>query len=308
MYYKQFTRFFHVTRSVWGSTDKSALSALRKKTGYTFANCKKALELHENDLTKAEQWLKEQAQALGWSKATKLEGRATTQGLIGVLVQQHIGAMVEVNCETDFVARNENFQEFVGKASKACAHYISEVDNVNKITKIGLEGETLRNLKLEDGKTLNDHLALLIGTVGENASLKRAICYKSPESVRLSGYIHPTPDTPIEEGLLMLGKYGSIAAFNSNSEKTEEILNIHRKICQHIVGMNPLKIGDIEVDKPNEVKDEETCLIHQEFLLDPEVTIGQMLQEHNIKIIDFQRFECGEKIEYHEASQAAESS
>lgn len=92
---------------------------------------------------------------MGWSKATKLEGRSTTQGLVGVLVNNNIGTMVEVNCETDFVARNENFKNFVEKASQACAQYISEVDNTNKITKIGLESETLRGLKLDDGKTVS---------------------------------------------------------------------------------------------------------------------------------------------------------
>ena len=243
---------------------------------------------------------------MGWSKATKLEGRSTRQGLIGVLVQQNIATMIEVNCETDFVARNEHFQQFVDKASKACAHYISEVDNTNKITKIALESDSLRNLKLDDGKTLGDHLALMIGTVGENASLKRAICYKTPEAIRLCGYTHPAPDKAVTDGSLLLGKYGAIAAFNSNSEKTEEILSVHRKICQHIVGMKPEKIGDVEADKPNEDKDDEKCLIHQEFLLDPDVTIGDILQENNVKIIDFQRFECGEKVEsLQEAASAA---
>lgn len=232
---------------------------------------------------------------MGWSKATKLEGRSTTQGLVGVLVKKNIGTMVEVNCETDFVARNENFQQFVEKASNACAQYISDIETDDKITKIGLEGETLKGLKVDDGKTLGEHLALLIGTVGENASLKRAICYKSPTAVRLCGYIHPAPSGSIVDGQLLTGKFGSIAAFNSNSDKTEEVREIQRKIVQHIVGMKPEKIGDAEQDQPNEVKDDETCLIHQEFLLDPQITIGEILQENNIKIIDFQRFECGEK-------------
>lgn len=243
---------------------------------------------------------------LGWSKATKLDGRATSQGLVGVLVQNNLATIIEVNCETDFVARNENFHKFIEKASQACAQYISSVDNTGKITKIALENETLRNLNADDGKTLADHLALMIGTVGENASLKRAICYKTPETVRLCGYAHPAPDVAPEEGKLLIGKYGAIAAFNSNSEKTEEIREVHRKICQHIVGMKPEKIGNLETDKPNEVKDEEKCLIHQEFLLNPVVTIGEILQENNIKIIDFQRFECGEKVEsFQEAAAAA---
>lgn len=103
---------------------------------------------------------------MGWSKATKLEGRSTSQGLIGVLVQNNIGTMIEVNCETDFVARNTNFRDFVEKATHACADYVLEVDNTSKITKIALECDSLRNLKLDDGKTLADHLALMIGTVG----------------------------------------------------------------------------------------------------------------------------------------------
>lgn len=169
-----------------------------------------------------------------------------------------------------------------------------------------MENDTLRNLTTDDGKTLADHLALMIGTVGENASLKRAICYKTPETVRLCGYAHPAPEVTAEEGKLLVGKYGAIAAFNSNSEKTEEIREVHRKICQHIVGVKPERIGSAETDKPNEVKDDEKCLIHQEFLLDPVVTIGELLQEHNIKIIDFQRFECGEKVEsFQEAVSAA---
>lgn len=95
---------------------------------------------------------------MGWAKATKLEGRSTRQGLVGVLVQKNIGVLVEVNCETDFVARNDNFQRFVEMASKACANYISEVENNSNITKIALEPDSLKNIKFDDGKTLGDHM------------------------------------------------------------------------------------------------------------------------------------------------------
>lgn len=127
--------------------DKNSLATLRKKTGYTFANCKKALELHNGDVSKAEQWLKEQAQAMGWSKATKLEGRATKQGLIGVLVKNNIGAMVEVNCETDFVSRNENFREFVEKVSKACSQYVEDIETKQNVTKVSFP-EFLKTLEV----------------------------------------------------------------------------------------------------------------------------------------------------------------
>lgn len=229
---------------------------------------------------------------MGWSKATKLEGRTATQGLVGVLVDKNIGALVEVNCETDFVARNENFREFVEKASKACADYVKDVQN-NDVTKIALESESLKNLKLDDGKSLSDHLALLIGKIGENTVLKRAICYKTSDSIKLFGMTHPAPSS-FEDGKVIMGKYGTIAAFNSNTQNTSEIREVYRKICQHIVGMNPQKIGNAEVDKPNEVKDEEQCLIFQDFILDPDMSIGDILKENDIKIIDFQRFECGD--------------
>ena len=186
MYFTQMPRFIHTTRLILAA-EKSALATLRKKTGYTFSNCKKALEMHNNDLTKAEKWLKDQAQTMGWTKATKLEGRNTSQGLVGLLVKNNIGAMVEVNCETDFVARNESFSSFVKAASVACVKYAGAYEQDKNIQKIGLNTESLRQIKLDDGKTLGDHLALLIGTVGENASLNRAICIKAPESIVLTG-------------------------------------------------------------------------------------------------------------------------
>ncbi|XP_055541510.1 elongation factor Ts, mitochondrial isoform X1 [Wyeomyia smithii] len=278
----------------YATAEKSALAALRKKTGYTFANCKKALELHGNDLGKAEHWLKEQAQAMGWSKATKLEGRNTTQGLIGVLVRSNIGAMVEVNCETDFVARNESFQKFVQTASAACVQYMNLVEGDTNLTKIGLNGEALKQIKMDDGKSLGDHLALMIGTVGENATLNRAICYKAPESVKLTGYVHPAPVEEIPSDIPQYGKYGSILAFRNSSPASDG--EVAKKICQHVVGMRPDRIGDKSRDEPKPEKDDEPCLIFQEYLADPTYTVGEVLEANQVEVVDFQRFECGEKL------------
>lgn len=75
---------------------------------------------------------------MGWSKATKLEGRTTKQGLVGVLVNRNIGAMVEVNCETDFVARNETFQEFVQTVTQACAKHVAEMPTNDTLSKVNL--------------------------------------------------------------------------------------------------------------------------------------------------------------------------
>uniref|UniRef100_A0A182QW97 Elongation factor Ts, mitochondrial n=1 Tax=Anopheles farauti TaxID=69004 RepID=A0A182QW97_9DIPT len=305
MLFKQFPRLLPPGIRFYATAEKSALATLRKKTGYTFANCKKALELHNNDLTKAELWLKEQAQAMGWSKATKLEGRNTAQGLIGVLVQRNAGAMVEVNCETDFVARNASFQRFVQIASAACVRHLENVEADANLTKVGLNNEALKQLVLEDGKSLGDHLALMIGTVGENASLNRAICYKAPDSVQLTGYVHPAPNEEIPHDVPLLGKYGSLVAFKAGDHSTtvqEDAdgtsltgAQVARKICQHIVGMKPERIGEPGKDEPAADKDDETCLIHQEYLVDPSYTVGEVLEANRVQLVDFQRFECGEK-------------
>ncbi|XP_053672389.1 elongation factor Ts, mitochondrial [Anopheles nili] len=303
MLFKSIPRLFHVTGiRLYATAEKSALASLRKKTGYTFANCKKALELHNNDLAKAELWLKEQAQAMGWSKATKLEGRNTAQGLIGVLVQRNAGAMVEVNCETDFVARNASFQRFVQVASAACVRHLEHVEADVNLTKVGLNGEALKQIVLEDGKSLGDHLALVIGTVGENASLNRAICYKVPDNVQLTGYVHPAPNEEVPFDVPLVGKYGSLVAFKADHSTVQETgddelnaVQVARKVCQHIVGMKPERIGVQGKDEPATDKDEETCLIHQEYLVDPTYTVGEVLEANRLQIVDFQRFECGEK-------------
>merc|ERR1719180_645333 len=98
----------------------SALATLRKNTGYSLSICKKALAETENDVSAAEQWLKDQAQAQGWAKAQKLQGRNTSQGLPGVLVRDQTAAMVQLNCETDFVAKNQQFVSLLRSVAEGC--------------------------------------------------------------------------------------------------------------------------------------------------------------------------------------------
>jgi len=290
MTFKSLFRFIHSTPLIY-TAEKSSLGMLRKKTGFTFANCKKALELHHNDITKAEQWLKEQAQTLGWAKATKLEGRVTKQGLVGVIVQNNIGAMVEVNCETDFVARNKSFQEFVESVSIACMNHVSSMPMNDVFSKVEFDVENLKAIVASNGKSLGDELALMIGNVGENATLRRATCFKASEPITLFGITHSTQSATSPN--VSLGKYGSIVAFKSTGEQVASV-DLHKNICQHIIGMNPSKVGVADVDKPNEEKDEEKCLIHQEYLLDPSITVGELFTENSLEIVDFKRFECGE--------------
>ena len=105
----------------------------------------------------------------------------------------------------------------------------------------------------------------------------------------LSAYTHPS--TVQKPNSALLGKYGSIIAYRSNNELSSEI---KKNICQHIVGMNPQKIGRKDLDEPAPNKDDEICLIHQEYLLNPDQTAGEVLEANNIELLDFERFECGE--------------
>ncbi|XP_068140479.1 elongation factor Ts, mitochondrial [Drosophila tropicalis] len=281
-----------------GGLEKSALAALRKKTGYTFANCKKALELHQNDVDAAEKWLNEEAQTMGWTKATKVADRVTTQGLIGVLIRGNRGAMVELNCETDFVARNDTFKRFVDHVARICLCYTEMTEFDGDLWKLGFEADALKNLPTVEGRILADHLALLIGAVGENASIRRALCFKVDNGVRLAGYAHPAPtNVSTTEDITQVGKYGAIMAYRS--EHRLQDIEFNKSICQQIVGMKPKKIGEYDKDKPSENKDEEPCLIHQEYLLDADKTVGEVLKEQAIDIIDYHRFECGEQTERH---------
>ncbi|KAK4879801.1 hypothetical protein RN001_007947 [Aquatica leii] len=292
MFSKAFARYLHLNSSCWAS-EKSLLASLRKKTGYTFTNCKKALEMHSNDLVKAESWLHQQAQALGWSKATKLEGRNTSQGLVAVAVNKTDAAIVEVNCETDFVARNKAFQEMAEAAAKACLKYAEKQPHLRgPLTKIGLDSDQLSHLPTTSGKLLSDELALMIGSLGENASLRRALCLKVDTNVHLSAYAHPSGT---ERDNVFLGKFGGLVAIRQKEPKDVDIQALGRNLCQHVVGMDPKKVGT-SFDKPNANPDDETCLIHQEYINDNNATVQEVLEQHGIEVIDFKRFECGEDL------------
>ncbi|XP_073942124.1 elongation factor Ts, mitochondrial isoform X4 [Choristoneura fumiferana] len=285
----QLVRGFN-TNTVRQAAESSLLAKLRKKTGYTIANCKKALEMHNNDSEKAETWLNEQAQAMGWAKATKLAGRSALQGLVAVKFDKNHGALVELNCETDFVAKNDKFHKMMEDAAVACfklAH--TNMQSKGPVTKMELDSEQLGNLSA-DGKKLSEVLALFIGSVGENAVLRRAECWKANSSdVRIAGYAHPAPAAP---GDYCAGKYGALLAYRQPAGADD----VGRQLCQHIVGCAPSKIGNKDTDKPAKNSDDETCLIYQEYLLDPSYTVEEVLEQNKVEVLDYVRFSCGENV------------
>lgn len=240
---------------------------------------------------------------MGWAKATKLEGRATAQGLVGVVLQKNIGALVEVNCETDFVARNDKFQEFVDLSSRACLKYVSGLPESDLISRTEFQTESLKNLVSSSNKKLADEMALMIGTVGENATLRRAVCFKVPESIQLIGMAYPTANSnAVTDNEVQFGNVGTIVGIRSPTEVTDEL---KKNLCLQIIGTNPLKIGNKERDKPAEDEDDETCLIYQEYLFDTSIKVGQLLEERQIEIVDYQRYKCGESVESEENVSAA---
>lgn len=301
---KSFARFFVTTPTNWTSS-KALLAKLRKKTGYTFANCKKALDKHNNDVEQAEKWLHEQAQALGWSKATNVGNRKTAEGMVAVIVNKNHGAMVELNCETDFVARNSSFQTLLQMIAKSCVSVVPQIcSGSSSVHKELLDGNKLSSLCAPDGKTLADHVALNIGLLGENMTLKRAVLVSANENIHLSGYSHPAPKDQTET---LLGKYGAIVATSSKDQQplSEEQRTLSRQLCQHVVGMNPKSIGNTETDQPQANADDETVLIYQEYILDSETRVEEVLQEGNVNVLDFVRFECGETDVVSEEASAA---
>uniref|UniRef100_T1JEJ1 Elongation factor Ts, mitochondrial n=1 Tax=Strigamia maritima TaxID=126957 RepID=T1JEJ1_STRMM len=294
-----FQRFFHSTRSSFTTNNKSLLATLRQKTGYTFSNCKKALELHNYDLSKAEDWLQSQAKAEGWAKIGKLKGRAANEGLIALINNNNLATMVEVNCETDFVARNDNFQSMIAAVAQATLGYATDKGMYgHEFCKIILAKPDLSNLKTIDGEhTLADLIAWHVNLLGENIALKRAVCWCVRDEMQISGYIHP----PFlhKTGVLM-GKFGSLVCYRKLPEPALTVdvtLNdVGSMLAKQIVGMNPESIGNKEEDKPSEDEDSETKLIFQPMITDTDQIVGEFLDQNGVQVIDYIRFHCGESL------------
>ncbi|XP_004544968.1 elongation factor Ts, mitochondrial [Maylandia zebra] len=272
------------------AAEKALLMKLRKSTGYTFINCKKALEKFDNDVAQAETWLHEQAQKEGWSKANKLEGRKAKEGLIGVFVGDKAAVMVEVNCETDFVARNEKFQQLVKDVTFATlAHFRNKTQSQSGYVKSVLSSDDLSKLSVGEGTSLADQVALTIGRLGENMSLKRAVTVGIPAEWKIGSYVHGGISTQTE---VAMGRYGALVVFQGGKEGEQEMLG--RKLGQHIVGESPLSLGNMD-DLP--CGESETRLLPQTFLADPSRTVAQFLRGQQARVLDFVRFQCGETTE-----------
>jgi len=187
------------TRSTYATqtatkVNKSVLTELRQKTGFSFFQCNNALKACDNNSQLAEVWLREQAEKEGWKKAVKLQTRSTSQGLIGVLAKDNYAAVVQVACETDFVARNDLFRQLVCSVAKATVEFRQRVIaqnlavNCSGSSEIGHLREVLiphkiHTLPVPCGgySNVEEQVVSVVGKIGENIQVRKALAFNTPQ-------------------------------------------------------------------------------------------------------------------------------
>ncbi len=282
---------------------------LREKTGAGMMDAKRALVEADGDMEAAIEALRKK----GLSKAEKKSSRTAAEGLIAIAIDGTKGAIVEINSETDFVARNEQFQTFARKVAGAA------LDN-------GKDVATLAEADLE-GRSVKDTLTDLIATIGENMTLRRSATLEVSQGV-VVGYMH----NALADNL---GKIGVLVALESDKDAaTLEALG--KQIAMHVAAAFPKYLDKESVDtaaidkerdflleqakaegKPEEIAQkmvegrmrkfyEEVCLLEQIFVVDGETKISKLLDDAGAKLTGYVRFQLGEGIEKEEEDFAAE--
>ena len=288
---------------------------LRDSTGAGMMDCKSALTESNGDMEAAVDWLRKK----GLSKAAKKAGRIAAEGLIGVLVQGTKGVVVEINSETDFVARNDLFQGLVKMVADVALRVGTDVEKI-KAAKAG-------------SITVADAIADTIAKIGENMTLRRADALSVKQGA-IGAYVHNS----VSDGL---GKIGVIVAVES-SGKADELAAIGRQLAMHVASANPQAVEPSGLDpavvereknvladkfkqqgKPANVIDKivesglktfykEACLLEQPFIFDDKKSVAQALKESEgkvggaVKVAGFVRYALGEGIEKQESDFAAE--
>ncbi|EFP05806.1 hypothetical protein GCK72_018245 [Caenorhabditis remanei] len=288
---------------------KEALMTLRKRTGYSYVNCRKALvKFGENDMDNAVKWLKEAAAKEGWAKAAKLGTRVTSNGLVSVATDKSSAAVVELSCETDFVARSGAFKDLLTNISTSALTKAKSQSSSSgsKLQEFSFE---LGDLTDKDGKNMREVLSLAIGKLGENMAVKRVKAYQAPTGTTLFGASHPKDGT--DE--VPMGRFISLIALNQPTPGTISSQQLAGQICQHIIGMSPETLGEAtETVKSQDglssqeghdpdadpvvvtnIDDSETALLRQAFMLNPSQSVHEYLKSHNANVLDFVRVELG---------------
>jgi elongation factor Ts len=290
---------------------------LREKTGAGMMDCKRALADSAGDIEAAVDWLRKK----GLSAAAKKAGRVAAEGLIGVATRGPVGSVLEVNSETDFVARNQEFQNFVRSVSELALDGDDELETLKEAEFPGM------------GRTVEEELTHLISTIGENLVLRR-VKRLSTEKGGVFSYIHNVLGPGV-------GKIGVIVTLAS-SASADQLAGLGKQLAMHIAAANPLYLDiasvpqaalDRERDvlreqaratgKPDSVVDrmvegrlrkfyEEFVLLEQIFVVDQETKISKVVDQASkiagapISVASFARFALGEGIERQHTDFAAE--
>lgn len=279
---------------------------LRDKTGAGMMDCKAALGETNGDMEAAIDWLRKK----GISKAAKKAGRTAAEGLVGVAIGNDAGALVEVNAETDFVARNEEFKGFVKSAALLALEESGDV-------------EKLLNRKM-GAASVQATLTELVAKIGENLSVRRATALAVSPGV-VAAYVHNATSPE-------LGKIGVLVALKSTADKSK-LSALGKQIAMHVAAAAPLALTPEHLDKavvdreraiqieiakqsgkPDNVIEkmmegrmrkfyEETVLLHQTFVIDGETRVEKVIEKAakefgtQVEIAGFVRFQVGEGIE-----------
>ncbi len=274
---------------------------LREKSGAGMMDAKKALTENDGDQEAAMDWLRTK----GLAKAAKKSGRTAAEGLVVVAVKDGLGVAVEVNSETDFVAKNADFQTMVAG-----------------IARVALTAGDYDALLAADmgGKSVEATVAEKVGTIGENMTVRRMAKVEGPV---VASYIHNAAATD-------MGKIGVLVAANGSDA------GVAKQIAMHIAATNPASLSEADLDpalierektvlteqaresgKPDAVIEkmivgrmnkfyEEVTLLKQKFVMNPDVTVGQAAADAGLEITGYVRMEVGEGIEKVEEDFAAE--
>jgi elongation factor Ts len=299
------------------SITAAMVKELRDKTGAGMMDCKKALAETGGDMEAAVDWLR----AKGIAKADKKSGRTAAEGLIAVASEGNSAVVVEVNSETDFVARNDAFQDL----ARSIASVALSTDGSDEAVSAATVPST--------GKSVADTVKDAVAHIGENMNFRRAAKLSVDNGV-VSTYVH----NAVADGL---GKLGVIVAVKSTGN-AEALASIGRQVAMHIAATNPLALTSDDVDasvadrersvfieqaresgKPENIIEkmvegrmrkffEEVALMSQAFVMNPDQSVGEAVKAAEaeagapVEIAGFVRFQLGEGIEKEESDFAAE--
>ena len=294
----------------------ASVKELRERTGAGMMDCKKALAENNGEMEASIDWLR----AKGLAAAAKKAGRTAAEGLVGVVVEGTRGAVVEVNSETDFVAKNEIFQDFVRNVAKLALEH-------------GTDVEALGAAQYPGGGTVQEKLTDNIAKIGENQSLRRAAVLEVNEGAVVS-YVH----NQVAPGL---GKIGVLVALES-AAPAETLQALGKQIAMHVAAAHPLALSAEDLDsdlvereraiamekakesgKPENIVEKmvegslakfrkESALLTQLFVMDNKTPVGDVVASAakdagtGIQLLGFVRFQLGEGIEKQQSDFAAE--